>query len=306
MNGNWSGYIIALVVLNVVGCVILLWKTSRTSPGDPPAEQTGHVWDGDLTEYNKPLPRWWINLFYLTIIFTIGYLVWFPGLGNLAGTANWSSQSQHAADKAASDAKLAAALAPYDGKPIDELARDPRALAVGKSVFASRCANCHGSAGQGAIGFPNLTDEIWHWASDPDGVTETVMHGRNAVMPAWADTLTGMGGATAVDDVIAYVQSLGGIPGATPDPAAVARAAPLYAGICAACHGPAGKGNPLLGAPDLTDTYWLYGNTPEVLREGLAKGRGGVMPAHAPLIGETRARLAAAYAWSLSKQHQSP
>ena len=303
MNGNWSTYVIALVALNIVGCVILLWKTARTSPGDAPADQTGHVWDGDITEYNKPLPRWWINLFYLTILFTIGYLVWFPGLGNLAGTAHWSSQSQHAADKAAADARLAAALAPYDGKPIDQLAQDPHALALGKAVFASRCAACHGSGGQGAVGFPNLTDEIWHWSGDPDAVTETVLHGRAAVMPAWADTLTGMGGATAVDDVIAYVQSLGGIAGAKPDAAAVARGTPLFAGICAACHGATAKGNALLGAPDLTDSYWLYGSSPQVLREGLTKGRGGIMPAHAPLIGETRARLAAAYAWSLSKSH---
>ena len=306
MTANWSIYVIALVAINIIGSVILLWRTAKTSPDDPAPEQTGHVWDGDITEYNKPLPRWWINLFYLTIIFAIGYLLWFPGLGNLSGAAHWSSQAQHAADKAAADARIAAALAPYDGKPITQLAQDAHALALGKSVFAARCAACHGAGGQGAVGFPNLTDDIWHWGADADAVTETVLHGRAAVMPAWANTLTNMGGATAVDDVIAYVQSLGGIPEAKPDAAAVARGAPLFAGICAACHGATGKGNPVLGAPDLSDDYWLYGNTVAALREGLSKGRGGIMPAHAPLIGETRARLAAAYVWSLSKHPSEP
>ena len=184
MNGGWSIYVIALVTLNILGCLVLLWRTSRRDESDAPAEKTGHVWDGDITEYNKPLPRWWINLFYLTIIFAIGYLAWFPGLGNFAGFSGWTSQKEHAVDQAAGDAKLAAAFKPYDGKPIDELARDPHALALGRSIFQNTCAVCHGSNAQGATGFPNLADTIWHWGGSPDQILQSVLNGRQAVMPA--------------------------------------------------------------------------------------------------------------------------
>ena len=304
MNGGWSIYVISLVVLNIVGCLVLLWRTSRQRAGDPQPEKTGHVWDGDLTEYNKPLPRWWINLFYLTIIFSVGYLAWYPGLGNFAGRSGWTSRAEHAADKAAGDAKLAAALTPYDGKGLPDLARDPHALALGKNVFANTCAPCHGSNAKGAVGFPDLTDKIWHWGGEPDQILETVLNGRQAVMPAWGPTLTSMGGPTAIDDVISYVQSLSKHQPAGTDEATLARGQKLFAGVCMACHGPQGKGNPLLGAPDLTDNYWLYGSSREVIATGIAQGRNGVMPAHKPLIGETRARLAAA--WSLSNPVAAP
>jgi cytochrome c oxidase cbb3-type subunit III len=304
MNGGWSNYVIALVVLQLVSCVVLLWRTSRRRAGEQEAEQTGHVWDGDLTEYNKPLPKWWINLFYLTILFTIGYLVWYPGLGNFAGTSGWTSKREYAADKAAGDAKLAAALAPYDGKALPELAADPKAVALGHGVFANTCAVCHGSNAQGAVGYPNLADASWQWGGDPDTVLQTVLNGRQAAMPAWGPTLTAMGGATAKDDVIAYVLSLSG----TEKPAAdvLERGQKLFNGICVACHGPQGKGNPVLGAPDLTDDVWLYGKTHAVLLAGIEQGRNGQMPAHKPLIGETRARLAAAYVWSLSHKPGAP
>jgi cytochrome c oxidase cbb3-type subunit 3 len=304
MNGGWSNYVIALVVLQLVGCVVLLWRTSRRLPGEQEAEKTGHVWDGDLTEYNKPLPKWWINLFYLTIVFTVGYLVWYPGFGNFAGISGWTSQREHAADKAAGDAKLAAAFAPYDGKALPELAADPQALALGHNVFASTCAVCHGSNGQGAIGYPNLADASWQWGGEPETILQTVLDGRQAAMPEWGTTLTAMGGVTAKDDVVSYVLSLSG----REKPAAdvLGRGQKLFTGICAACHGVEGKGNPLLGAPDLTDDVWLYGNSREVLLAGIEKGRNGQMRAHKPLIGETRARLAAAYVWSLSHKPAAP
>src|SRR4249919_2163381 len=119
MTQGWSLYIIAFVVLNIVGATWLLWWTGRRRPGDPPADATSHHWDGDLTEYNKPMPRWWINLFYITIVFSIAYLAWYPGLGNLAGRGNWSSRNELAAEQKVADQKLAKAFAGYVNQPID-------------------------------------------------------------------------------------------------------------------------------------------------------------------------------------------
>ena len=299
MSQGWTWYVIALVVLNIAGCVWLLWWTGKRRPGDPGPTDTSHVWDGDLTENNQPMPRWWINLFYITIVFSIGYLVYYPGMGSFKGTSGWTSRAEHDADKAVQDARLEKAFAPYAGKPLPELAGDPTALKLGQSIFANNCATCHGSSGQGAIGYPNLADRVWHWGGEPDAILQTVLEGRQAAMPAWGAVLAGMGGEQAQDYVISYVRSLAK-PTAKPEFMA-AQGKPLYDGVCAACHGAEGKGNPALGAPDLTDDYWLYGDSNESLYATISTGRNGVMPAHGPLIGETRARLAAAYVWSLSQ-----
>jgi len=300
MSSGWSWYVIALVALNIAGCAWLLWWTARRRPGDPKPEDTSHVWDGDITEYNKPLPRWWINLFYLTIAFSIGYLVWYPGLGNLAGTAGWSSAAEHARDKAAYNARLEETFAPYRGQSIDVLARDPAALKLGRSIFGNTCSTCHGSSAQGAIGYPNLADDVWHWGGSPERVLESVMQGREGVMAPWGTVLAGMGGDHAVDYVAAYVRTLSTPGQGLQNNYMAAQGRKLFDNICTACHGKDGRGNPELGAPDLTDDYWLYGDSTAAIRETIVNGRHGSMPAHGPLLGETRARLVAAYVWSLS------
>ncbi len=300
MTAGWSWYVIALIALNIFGCVWLLWWTSRRRPGEPGPEETSHVWDGDLTEYNKPLPRWWINLFYLTIVFSIGYLIWYPGMGNFAGYGKWTSQNEHDRDAAADNERLEKTFAPYKGMAIDALARDPQAVKLGRSIFGNTCATCHGSSAQGAIGYPNLTDDIWHWGGSPDQVLETVLDGREGVMPPWGPTLTGMGGDNAVDYVAAYVRTLSQPGQSLQNDFMAAQGKALYDGVCVACHGPEGKGDQAMGAPDLTDGYWLYGDSTESIRKTIADGRHGTMPAHRALLGETRARLAAAYVWSLS------
>lgn len=304
MSIGWTWYVIALMVLNIGGCAWLLWWTARRHPGDPKPEDTSHIWDGDITEYNKPLPRWWINLFYITIVFSIGYLFWYGGWGSYPGVGQWSSQSEHARVKATEDAKLNETFALYQGQPLPVLANDAKAMALGRSIFNNTCATCHGSSAQGAIGFPNLSDDIWHWGGSPERVLETVLDGREGVMPEWGKVLTGMGGPSAVDYVISYVQTLS-------DPAQLqnnylaAQGRPLYNGVCVACHGDLGQGNQDLGAPSLADDYWLYGNSKQSLYKTITSGRHGVMPAHRQLLGETRSRLVAAYVWSLSNPAKS-
>lgn len=298
MTTGWSIYVIVLVALNILGCVWLLWWTSRRRPGDPKPEETSHVWDGDITEYNKPLPRWWIIGFYLTIVYSIGYLVWYPGLGAFPGVAGWSSAGEHQREKDRHDQVLVETFRPYDGLPISDLAQDERAVRLGRSIFANTCATCHGSSAQGAIGYPNLADDIWHWGGSPERVLETVLDGREGVMPEWGTVLRGMGGDNAVLSVATYVRALSGdVP---ENDFFAAQGQGLYEGVCVACHGVDGKGNADLGAPDLTDGYTLYGNSTEAIMETIERGRHGVMPAHRELLGETRSRLVAAYVWSLS------
>ena len=298
MSNAWSWYVIALVALNIGGCAWLLWWTARRRPGDPKPEETSHVWDGNITEYNKPLPRWWIIGFYLTIVYSIGYLVWYPGLGAFPGVSGWTSAGEHQREKDRHDEVLAETFRPYDGLPISELARDARAVRLGSSIFANTCATCHGSSAQGAVGYPNLADDIWHWGGSPERVLETVLDGRQGVMPEWGTVLRGMGGDNAVLAVATYVRSLSrDVP---ENDFFAAQGKGLYEGVCVACHGVDGKGNQELGAPDLTDGYTLYGASTEAIMETIERGRHGVMPAHRELLGETRARLVAAYVWSLS------
>lgn len=294
MNAVLSVYIIVLTVIAVVGCVWLLRWTGKRRPGDPKPEDTSHTWDEDLTEYNKPMPRWWLVLFYLTIVFSVGYLVYYPGLGSWRGTSGWTSAKEHDAEQALAEKQLAATFAAYEGRSIEELAKNQDALRHGRSIFANHCATCHGSDARGAKGFPNLTDDIWHWGGGADEILATVTGGRQAAMPPMEQVL----GAPGLTETAVYVLSLSGRGG---DPALVAAGGRRFAGICAACHGPDGKGNPAMGAPDLTDTYWLYGGDYDSVRASIAHGRQGMMPAHEPLIGRTRARLVAAWVYAQSQ-----
>jgi cytochrome c oxidase cbb3-type subunit 3 len=294
MSSFWSWFVITLVVLNIGGCAWLLWWTAKRAPGDPAPEQTSHYWDGDITEYNKPLPKWWINMFWLTIVFSIAYLLWYPGLGNFAGFGGWTSAGQHDADVAAAEARLAPVFARFEGRAIDDLAGEPDAVALGRSVFANNCATCHGSDARGARGFPSLADNVWNWGGAPDQVLTSILAGREGVMPPMGAMF---GSEEAITEMVRYVQALSAGPEAQ---------LPELGGagfmVCAACHGMDGKGNAALGAPNLTDGIWTYGGDFDSIRHSIVHGRYGQMPAHGPLIGETRARLAGAWLWSLSHQ----
>lgn len=302
MSMGWNWFIIALTALNLLGVAWLLWWTAKRRPGDPRPEETSHYWDGDVTEYNKPMPRWWITGFYIAIAFGIGYLIWFGGMGSIPGVSGWSSAQEHSIQKAAADARLEETFRPYQGQPLPALAADPVAMELGRSIFANTCATCHGSSAQGAIGYPNLRDDIWHWGGEPEQILQTVLDGREGVMPAWGTVLEGMGGPNAVDYVIAYTRTLGHSQEAVGSDFLAAQGKRLYEGVCVACHGIDGTGNQALGAPDLTDDYWMYGDSKESLYETIANGRHGIMPAHRELLGETRSRLVAAWVWSLSNQ----
>jgi cytochrome c oxidase cbb3-type subunit 3 len=297
MSAFWSIFVIVLVALNIFGCLWLLMWTSKKRPGEAAeSETTGHVWDENLAELNRPLPRWWLWLFIITVVFSLVYLVLYPGMGSFAGTLGWTRQNQHAADVARVQARQAQVFARFQGRDIAALAQDPEALRIGRNIFANNCATCHGSDGGGAPGFPNLTDGDWLYGGEPQTIEQSILNGRQGVMPAHLPIL----GEQGVAETAAYVYGLSGREIDAHLQTLADAGKPRFETICAACHGADGKGNPALGAPNLTDRIWLYGGSMGELKDTIAKGRGGRMPAHRELLGEDRVRLAAAYVYSLS------
>jgi cytochrome c oxidase cbb3-type subunit 3 len=296
MSSGWSLFVIVLTVLNILACLWLLWWTAKPKSANEKiggGADTGHVWDTDLREYNNPLPRWWLWVFYGSVIFGAIYLILYPGLGNFAGIRGWTQTGQYDAESEKVEARASEMLAPFASMSVADLAGNEQAMSTAHNIFQNECAQCHGSDGGGARGFPNLADANWQWGSDADSIVQTITGGRIAAMPPWGEVL----GPDGVEEVIAYVRSLGGL---SADAAKSTAGKARFDMVCAACHGMDGKGNPLLGAPNLTDDAWLYGSSEADIRESLEVGRNGQMPAFGDKLGEQRIRLLAAYVMRLS------
>jgi cytochrome c oxidase cbb3-type subunit 3 len=295
MSGGISLLIVLLSVVNIAAMLWLLWWTRKRRDDSAATEPTtGHVWDADLREYNNPLPLWWLYTFLISIVFAVVYLALYPGLGNYQGSLGWTSARQHQAQQQSIEAEAQRVLAPFAGLTVAELRMSPAALVVGHNLYADNCTLCHGSDAEGATGFPNLTDRDWLWGGDPDAVVASITAGRTGVMVGWRAAL---GGDAGVNDVVAEVLALAGR--SSPLAGDAARGKALYSTICIACHGAAGKGNPALGAPDLTDNIWLYGGSVDAIRDVIANGRQGQMPAQGEKLSEVKLRLLAAYVLSL-------
>jgi cytochrome c oxidase cbb3-type subunit III len=185
-------------------------------------------------------------------------------------------------------------FAQYRGIPVDELAQLTPAMRMGQRLFANNCAQCHGAAGTGSYGFPNLTDDNWQWGSSAEQIKTTLNNGRQAVMPAWAGVLDEYG----IRDVTEYVVQLSGRQANSQQATA---GAAHYAQLCAACHGVDGSGQALLGAPDLRTNVWLYGGTREQIADVLRNGRNGEMPGFAGRLDDDRIHILSAYVRSLSQ-----
>jgi cytochrome c oxidase cbb3-type subunit 3 len=290
----WNWFIIIPTVGGIIACFLLIrWLSTAIKPEDE-GKEMDHVWDGDLVELNNPLPRWWLNLFYITLYFSIGYLALYPGLGSFKGFFGWTSTGQYEREIDIADAKYGPLFKKFREMPVVAVAADPEARRMGERLFVNYCATCHGSDARGARGFPNLRDNDWLYGGDPDVIQQTILDGRSGVMPAWADAL---GGDAGVADVTEFVFSLSG---RDVDQAAAARGGEKYQMLCVACHGADGTGNQALGAPNLTDSIWLYGGSSKQVMETIAKGRMGVMPPHRDFLGEDKVHLLAAYVYSLS------
>ncbi len=292
----WSWYVAVITVVSIIACAVLLkaMSTRKLAP-DQKVETMGHVWDEDLAEYNNPLPNWWRWLFYITIWFALIYLVLYPGLGRFGGTLDWSSTGQYEKEMARAEDRFGPLYARYAAMDITAVAADPQAREMGQRLFLNHCAQCHASDARGSRGFPNLADGDWLWGGDPQAIKTSIANGRAGVMPPMGGALGGEG----TKDVAHYVMSLSG---KTHDTLRAARGQELFATNCAVCHGADGKGNPSLGAPDLTDDIWLHGRGQSAIIEAITQGRQNAMPAWGQFLSEDKVHLLAAYVWGLSNK----
>lgn len=246
---------------------------------------TGHEWDG-IKELDNPMPSWWLYTFYACIAFAAVWVVLYPSLPFVRGVLGYTARNDFAGVMQEQQTRAAPMLARMSAATPAEIAADPElrgyALAGGRIAFATNCAGCHGSGGQGAVGgFPSLADDDWLYGGTFDAIHTTISVGarngenpeaRGVQMPAFAAAGLTM---PQIDDLAEFVLSLSGSGG---DAAAAARGAPLYAENCAACHGEAGEGNRDLGAPRLNDHIWLYGGDKASVVRTIAYSRAGVMP----------------------------
>lgn len=300
ISGYWHWYISIISLVGILGCGLLLWMqhTARPPKGQK-VELHGHVWDDDLTEYNNPLPRWWMWLFYITIVFALVYLVVYPGLGTFGGKFNWTSANAYEAEMKQANADYGPLFDKYAKIDVATLSKDPQANAMGQRLFLTYCAQCHGSDAGGAKGFPNLRDKDWLYGGDAATIETTITGGRNGIMPALG---AAVGGEEGIKEMVNYVRSLSGLK----HDAKLAEAGKPKFAICAACHGPEAKGMHTTGAPNLTDAIWLYGSSEETIAEGIRNGRNNMMPAQKERLGEAKIHLLAAYVYSLGGGMPAP
>ena len=296
MTAFWSWFVAAGTIVFIIWCVWLIgWSAKQGPQGKEDEDLVGHKWDGDLEEWNNPTPKWWLYLYFITIAWAVGYMIVYPGIGAFDGVAGWTSEGQYEQEMQRAEDRYAPIYERFAEMDFAELAQNEEALALGRSLFASYCTTCHGSAARGAPGYPNLTDGDWQWGGTEKDIITSISNGRIAVMTPWGQVL---GSDEAVDNMVRYVQSLSGM--AEADEAAMSAQA-RFTTLCAACHMPTGTGNPLLGAPNLTDDIWLYGSDADTIRTAIVQGRNGQMPPHGEFLGENRTRILAAYVYSLSQ-----
>ncbi len=300
-SGFWDWYIGVITLVSIVACGVFLKAQSikRVSADHAGSrvETTGHTWDEDLGEYNNPLPRWWAWLFYLTIVFGLGYLVLYPGLGSFPGTLGWTQLTQLADENKQADAAFGPLYERLAKLDVKDVAKNPEALAIGQKLFLNNCAQCHASDGGGSRGFPNLTDGDWLWGGTPDLVRASITDGRTGVMPPFGPAL----GEAGTKDAAHYVLSLSGL---AHDSIRAAKGKEIFAANCVACHGADGKGNPAMGAPNQTDKTWLYSSAEPVIIETISKGRMNQMPAHKDNLTPAKIHLLTGYVLSISGQNR--
>lgn len=294
----WHYYVAGLTLVSIIACLILLWISGTTKASTHADNTTGHVWDEDLKEMNNPLPRWWVYLFIITVVFALIYGALYPMFGSYQGKLGWSSDGQHAAEVEKVEEAIAPIYAKFTGMEPEKLAGEAPAMAIGERLFMNYCAQCHGSDARGSKGFPNLTDGDWLWGGDPAAIKTSITEGRMGVMPPMA---AAVGTAEDVGNLAHYVLSLSGSPH---DSIKASQGRANYAS-CAACHGMDGKGNTAMGAPNLADGVWLHGWGADAIVKIINEGKTNVMPAQNALLTEAQIHVLTSYVWGMSNKPQN-
>jgi cytochrome c oxidase cbb3-type subunit III len=291
----WSVYVAGLSLLSILACLLLLWITARKKVVPQADNTTGHVWDDDLREMNNPMPRWWMWLFVVSVVFSLLYLVAYPGLGSYPGELAWSTRGEYASEVEQANRELAPLYAQFTAKKAEDLAGDGNAMAIGERLFMNNCAQCHGSDARGSKGFPSLADADWLYGGAPDKIRETITQGRRGQMPPMA---AAVGTPDDVKNVAHYVLSLSN----GPHDSVRAQLGKSKFTACAACHGMDGKGNPAMGAPNLTDDVWLHGWGEQAIIGMVNNGKMNEMPAQTGKLTDAQIQVLAAYVWGLSNK----
>ena len=295
MSAGWSLWVMLLVTFNLgITLFLFLWGMRVRIPVLSDGT-SGHVWaHGVLREGVRQLPLWWVVISAAMFVAGFTYLALYPGFGSFKGLLGWTSQGELSRETERNQAEFERWSQHLYTQPVEDLATNPRALRIGKRLFEDNCAGCHGRQGQGsmALGAPRLNDHDWLYGGDGKAIRTSILEGRRGVMPPMGG---GMDAAT-VTSLAHYVLSLSG---SAHDAEKAAAGKPKFA-TCAACHGAEGKGNTAVGAPDLTDSTWLYGGGVENIEKAILEGRSGLMPALKSRVSEEQAQLIAAWVYSLS------
>lgn len=285
----WSGWIITLTVVSLAAVAWLLFTvyfSPKAIEEEKKIEENGPVWDEDIHEGHAAPPMWWFWGLFAALVFTAGYLMLYPGLGSYKGFMEWSQDGRVRAAYQAYEDTFQPARETIERLSLAELQESPQFMKAAETIFKSNCAVCHGADAQGQADlFPNLMDEEWLWGGTPQAIEHSIRHGRNGTMPGWGNVLNNR----QVADLTDYVMKLGqestyNHPGES-----------TFGQFCATCHGADGRGNQMLGAPDLTNDIWLYGGNKEELTRTIMWGRTGVMPAFGERLTDTQIKLLVAW-----------
>lgn len=297
-NSGWSYYIAAVALLGVVFCLWLLYTQRAWLKKEVDVVDTGHVWDGNITELNTSVPRWWTVMYLGLCAFGLIYWVLYPGLGSYQGVLKYSTAAQVKADQEALQQRILPVYEKYRSMSISEIAADDEARMIGQRLYLNNCAQCHGSDARGASTFPNLADSHWLHGGEPENIQHSITEGRHGIMPPWGAMIK----PAEASDIAQYVRSLSGL---ASDPLQVVRGKRGFDATCVACHGAEGKGNPALGAPDLTANVWMYGSSEASIVETILNGRENQMPAQKGILSEDQIRMLTAWVWGLSNSDEN-
>ncbi|MDR2209015.1 MAG: cytochrome-c oxidase, cbb3-type subunit III [Azoarcus sp.] len=312
----WNLYVVAFTAFGLVLCFVLMLSNMS---GHKQGTLKEHVWDETLREYNNPMPRWWLILFVGTVVFSIAYLVIFPGFGNWKSTPENDNglRAEHAKEIETVNKATGPIFDGYKKTSLAALAANEEAMKTGFRLFRTYCASCHASSGaakgKNGVGYPDLTDGDWLHGGDPETIRASIESGRGGMMTAFGLAADGTQilKPEEIEDVANYVLFLGKVGGE--DNASAIRGKEVFENNCTACHGKDGKGTFTFGAPNLTDDVWLHGNSLETIKAGVTKGRNlgpgsgsleNRMPAWNEFLGEDKIHVLAAYVYSLNKGRQ--